>query len=60
MSLERGTCVGGAKVFDFYLKGPTVELKCINNITERSSQEKKAGNEGHSVKEIGPVEVTQR
>ncbi len=29
-------------------------------ISERSSQEKKAGNEGHSVEEIGPVEVIHR
>jgi hypothetical protein len=28
--------------------------------SERSSQEKKAGNEGHSVEEIGPVEVIHR
>ena len=60
MSLERGICVGGAKVIDFHLKGPTVGLKCINNITGRSFQERKAGDEGHSVKEIGPVEVTHR
>ena len=38
MSLERGICVGWAKVIDFHLKGSTVGLKCINNITGRSPQ----------------------
>jgi hypothetical protein len=36
MSLERGICVGWAKVIDFHLKGSTVGLKFINNITGRS------------------------
>jgi hypothetical protein len=36
MSLERGICVGWAKVIDFHLKGCIVGLKFINNITGRS------------------------
>jgi hypothetical protein len=37
-------------------------MKSLDNFLRRgrSFQEKKAGDEGHSVKEIGPVEVAHR
>jgi len=35
MSLEKGICLGGAKVIDFHLKGCMVGQKCKNNITGR-------------------------
>jgi hypothetical protein len=37
MSLEKGICVGGAKVIDFHLKGCMVGQKCKNNISGRKS-----------------------